>query len=470
MDHSEGGRSLTSSTNYNWNKNHFVCDCDVESGPAASFYSPEITSWHAFSNETRLASSLDGPFNFLAGIYYQKTKRVFDQYAWINVEDSSQPPELQYLFFHKNSETRGETISPFAQLTFEPVENLELSGGVRYIHETKDSYFTHPYVNAALLALYPQGVVTVSDQTFNNWSPEATISYQATPDILVYGSYKTAYKSGGFSNSGSQTFLGSDADLSFDPERARGFEIGLKSSLFDKQVRLNIAAFRYKYTNLQIDFFNAETFGFISTNAGSARTQGVELQAEFAPRSAPGLRLRGAANYNRARYIDYIAPCYTGQKPSEGCTTVAFGTFGQDLSGRQLAVAPEFTAALGIDYEKEVGRFLLGLSIDGNYSDRYNSSAFANPLTVQPSFVTLDATLRLGTVDERWQFSVIGRNLTNRFIVTGSNDAAGSGSGTGTEAGVISNQAGYVQGRQDRTACRHPRRFRSRAKSPRRQD
>src|SRR3546814_12327851 len=80
--------------------------------------------------------------------------------------------------------------------------------------------------------------------------------------------YKTAYKSGGFSNSALYTVLGSGDDLVFEPERASGFEGGLKSTLFDRQLRANIALYSYKYKNFQIDFQNSQTFAFITTNAG----------------------------------------------------------------------------------------------------------------------------------------------------------------------------------------------------------
>src|SRR3546814_12870490 len=77
-----------------------------------------------------------------------------------------------------------------------------------------------------------------------------------------------------FSNSALYTVLGSGDDLVFEPERASGFEGGLKSTLFDRQLRANIALYSYKYKNFQIDFQNSQTFAFITTNAGSVREIG----------------------------------------------------------------------------------------------------------------------------------------------------------------------------------------------------
>ena len=112
------------------------------------------------------------------------------------------------------------------------------------------------------------GVVT-ANQKFTNWSPEATISWKATDNVMAYVAYKTGYKSGGFSNSGinsgfSQNPLG---DLTFNEEEADGFEVGVKSTLADNQFRLNINVYRYDYKDLQVDFFRSDIFAFNTVTA-----------------------------------------------------------------------------------------------------------------------------------------------------------------------------------------------------------
>jgi len=93
---------------------------------------------------------------------------------------------------------------------------------------------------------------------------------------------------------------------------------------------------------------------------------------------------------------------------------------------------------LGFDYQTDVSSAMfIGLSADMRYSARYNASPFANPDAIQKSYTTLDASVRLGTTDQRWEFAVIGKNLTNRQILTGAQDITGTGSGTGTVAGGV---------------------------------
>ncbi len=438
--------TLTWVNNYNRNVNRWSCDCTFVSSDLAAAPSSERSIYHAFSSEFRAQTSFDGPINLLAGFYYQSTKRNHTQSgAFGNVEDSSQPAAWRYLGYFKRSETEGETLSGYGQATWKVVPTVELAAGVRYTHETKDSYLVQPYVNALLQGLFLQNSSIPGNQTFTNWSPEATITWQPTRDITVYGAYKTAYKSGGFSNSGFVSATTIASDVAFNPERARGFEGGVKTTLFDRQLRLNLGVYSYKYLDLQVDYFNSDTFAFITTNAGSAKTKGAELEFQFAPRGLPGLDLHGSLNYNKARYGRYIAPCYGGQSVAAGCDTVFQGALGQDLSGKSTAVAPKWTGSLGASYESALaGDTVLGLSVDTRYSSGYLASSFAHPLSTQPKYLTVDASARLKFGEDRYELALIGKNLTNRFIVGGVVDAPNTGTGTGTATATPADQVGFI--------------------------
>jgi outer membrane receptor protein involved in Fe transport len=60
------------------------------------------------------------------------------------------------------------------------------------------------------------------------------------------------------------------------------------------------------------------------------------------------------------------------------------------------------------------------------------------------SYVTLDAGVRVGSADERWELALLGKNLTDEFYITGVVDGPSTGSGTGTPTGVIADQAGFA--------------------------
>lgn len=446
VDYELDGLKLTWVNNFNRNKNQWACDCTLVSSNLAAAPSTEHSVFRAFSSELRGQTSYDGPINLLAGLYYQKTKRDHTQSgSFGNVEDPTAPAAYRYLGYFKRSETDGETISGYTQAAWKMTSTLEATAGVRYTHETKDSYLVQPYVNAALQFLFPQNSFVRGDQTFDNWSPEATLTWKPNRDVTVYGAFKTAYKSGGFSNSGFVSAGTIPSDVAFRPERARGFEAGVKTTLFDRQLRFNVGVYTYNYIDLQVDFFNSQTFAFITTNAGSARTKGVELEFEYAPRGLDGFNLRGSLNYNKARYGSYIAPCYGGQSIAAGCNTTFQGTFGQDLSGKPTAVAPEWTGSLGANYETAVSDALtMGVSLDSRYSSSYLASSFAHPLSGQSRYLMLDGSIRVRTNDNRYEFAVIGKNLTNRFVVGGAVDGPNTGSGTGTNTATVADEIGFV--------------------------
>ncbi len=438
--------TLTSVTNYNFNKTRYSCDCDFQSADLTGTWTTEKNDWKAFSQELRALTAFDSPVNLMIGGLYQSTRRNFDQaIAFAGAENSAVSVENRYVAMSKNSHTRGETAALFGQIVWAVLPNVEASAGVRYTHETKKSDFIHPYVNPFFAGLWVPNQQINADQTFNDWSPEATLRWKPSDQVTLYGAYKTAYKSGGFSNSailGVQTTVN---DLAFNPEKALGFEGGVKTRLLDNQLRFDLGLFSYNYKNLQVDFFNSPTFAFITLNAGSVRTKGVEVDMEFAPRAVDGLTLRGSLYYKDAKYRNFLAPCYAGQTPAQGCTLI--GTGGspfQDLSGKPTSVAPKWTGMFGVAYETTAGAMKLGGSVDGRYSGSYLASAFANELSRQPKYLTLDASLRAGTSDDKIEMALLGKNLTNQFYVTGAFDAPATGSGTGTPGGVLADQLGFV--------------------------
>ncbi|AUW60302.1 ligand-gated channel [Sphingobium sp. SCG-1] len=444
--------TLTSVTNYNWNNNRWACACDFQSSPASN-WATENSTYHAFSSEFRALTTFDSPVNLMIGGLYQKTKRTFDQYILLaGLTNSAASPENEFLATRKTSFTDGETVAAFGQVTWKVIPTVEIAGGVRYTHETKDSFFTQPYNNPGLTTIFrPQddpdglGVVTAK-QTFNDWSPEATITWKPTSGLLVYGAYKTAYKSGGFSNGGINSKLSTTpfADLTFDPEKARGFEVGIKSTLLDNQLRLNLGLYTYGYSNLQVDFFNSPIFAF-QTLTADARTKGVELEFEYAPRNLEGLNLHGSINYNKARYTDFPdAPCYAGQSQAEGCNVAVGAAFRQDLEGQPLSVAPEWTGTLGFAYDMTMGSgMMVGFNADARYSDSYLASGFGALDSRQSSYVTIDAGVRVGPENESWQVALIGKNLTNRFYVTGAVDGPSTGGASGGLTPAHADQLGF---------------------------
>ena len=121
----------------------------------------------------------------------------------------------------------------------------------------------------------------------------------------------------------------------------------------------------------------------------------------------------------------------------------------QDYSGRTPPKAPRFGGSLGFTYETPVSSsdIRLVLSGDMTHTSSYNYTDTLRPDAVQPAFTKFDASIRLKGPEDRWSVAVIGRNLTNKLVVTAANDIPfAGGTGTGTAGpGVLADMSAFVE-------------------------
>jgi outer membrane receptor protein involved in Fe transport len=434
--------TLTGFLNYHEQDTDWVLDSDHAN--VAQVYASERNTFENVSAEFRYVSDLSGPLNFVVGAYFQETERFFNQYvidAFLS-NSAVADPQNEYILFEKLSETDGDTQSLYGELIWDISDELQLTGGARWIDETKDSFFEHPYVNPAVTAVFTQGVRISADQSFDDVIPEVTLRWTPELNLMAYVAYKEGFKSGGFSNSGILGAIsGSLEDFTFDPETVEGFEAGIKSSFLDNSLQFDVTVYQYTYEGLQIDFFNTHVFAFTTSNAGESTAEGVELDLQWLPLA--GLRLNGSLAYNQSEYDDFIAPCYVGQKPSEGCTIPGVSPR-QQLSGEPTALAPEWVGSLSVDYDHALQSGLLaGFTVNLQGKSDHVTGSFGEPADVQDEYFTLDAAIRLGAADGRWELSVIGKNLTDEYAIVASRGVPATGGGTGTEDGFRADRRGF---------------------------
>lgn len=371
-----------------------------------------------FSQEIRLTSDLDGAFNFMLGGYYEWRRFIFDtsQNA-VNISLIAPDPITGFTFdYDKIHLTKTDAASIFASAIFDVTDQLELSGGVRYTKESKTQNISVPYVHrflgpgpAFIGSGFKSGPIRFED---SQWSPEATIKYKVAPDINIFASYKTGFKSGGIDNSAlpsnslSQAALTGDfSSLIYKSETAKGFEVGVKSQFANRAVTLNATAFNYTFDDLQVQVFNAVAVQFITSNAGNVRTRGVDLEFGYRP-PIDGLSLSANLAFLDAEFSsDYI-------------------TFkGVNLKGRDAARAPRWAGNLAFDWKVPVGDTLqFQLGGNANYSDKYYTNTTSFNDYIQPSYVTFDATAAIGHPDGLWKLALIGTNLADKLYVASSGD------------------------------------------------
>ena len=393
------------------------------------------------SQELRLLSTFDGPINFMIGGFYENSNRSSDNQGKI-IPLGPDPRNGWYNNWSGESTVKSDSYSLFGQLIWDITDRLELAGGLRWSREEKTlsegNVFVH--ADAPVFLFSPEGVVIDAAFDDDDVSPEVTLTWNVTDEMTLYGAYKTGYKAGGFST---QTVIPpglQGEDTVFQAESAEGGEIGLKAALQGGALQFNLTAYWYKYNDLQVSAFNAETVSFSIRNAASARIAGIDFESTWSVSDA--LILRGQFGYNNNKYTDFPgAPCYDGQSEAEGCIDGV-----QDLTGKRLSLAPTWTASAGFSYDMPVSNALnIGITGDVVYTGKYQTQLAQNPVSVQKSTTRFNASVRLYSADDRWELAFIGRNLTNERSISGSADKPGGAGGDVFGTAVRARQLG-IQG------------------------
>lgn len=457
--------SLTSVTAYYKLNSDSLVNPNGSSAAGPSFGVTNDFSRREFTQELRLNSDFAGPMNFSAGAFYQDG-RLYDRvrfirnrsYIWISPAVAG----ADILSDDRSSTIDIKTYSLFGQLRYELLDSLEIAAGARWTDEQR-SLRVFDFQNDVDLTPFLPRPKVMSDTI----SPELTITYTPTDDLTVFGSLKKGFKSGSFSvavpaaairDPATGAIIGAE-DKSFDDEKVKGYEIGIKSRLFDRQLLANLAFYDYYYRGLQVGGIEAaqnSTPVIRTVNAGRARTYGIDFDVAYRPDSVDGLTLNAAVNWNKARYteLDNI-PCLMNQTFDLGCNTLfappnpsqarlpadagltVDGVYGfynaQDLSGSQMIRAPEWSINFGLDYEMPVGPDMtLHFTNNNQYSSKYPSylgRGRPDDDNFQDSFFKTDASVALRAGDDSWEVALIGKNITDKL--TASNCSATNTAGGG---------------------------------------
>ncbi len=380
------------------------------------------------SHEVRLAYS-DGPLDAQIGAYYFKERSGIAFFL-----NNLLGPNTRFGF--PQDPTIAENKSVFGQVSYEVVDDVRLTGGIRYSHDLKSR------VGNTVLDIYDSVVDSYNignfitrivfqdndaSRTFSEVTWRAGIDYDS-PWGLIFASVSTGYKAGGFNDgceigNGPTCALPAEA-LYYNPETLTAYEAGFKFDV-TPEFRLNGTIFHYDYKGLQLSQV-ADVCGGpcqVTTNAAVAKVDGVELDAEILP--TDGLTIRLALNYLDARYDTFIP------------------TPGVDFSGRGLNRSPEWTGAAGVNYVTPVGSGELEFDGEVRFSSMYELTDLANyAYFFQPSFTKVDLSVTYRHEDDAFYVGAFVENLTNEIVVT-SAGAGGFGSVSFADPRIFGVRVGF---------------------------
>ena len=235
------------------------------------------------------------------------------------------------------------------------------------------------------------------------WMYKLGFDYKLAPDVMAYISYGRGFKSGGFNGANSNT---TQQLKGYKPEQLDSIELGLKSSLFDHSLQLNVAAFNYDYKNKQEQDLAVTFVGNISglTNVPKSRIYGAEVDVQWLP--VKGLLIDFGAAWLHTRVSEWMAVSNTSVWPN----VVRF-----DASGSELAQSPHWQLNGGADYSHAInGNLKFHAGVDANYKGKTIGSA-GRIQDATDSYTVFNARVGVGSADDKWTVMLWSRNLFDRY-------------------------------------------------------
>jgi outer membrane receptor protein involved in Fe transport len=235
--------------------------------------------------------------------------------------------------------------------------------------------------------------------SFEETTYRASVDHSFTPDILGYASFNHGFKSGGF-NGINPSFL----NPAYSPETVDSYEVGLKTELLDRRLRLNTAFFYNEYDDIQIiSFVNIPTI----FNAANAITQGVDVDLQASLTDA--LRLTAGFEYLDAEFKGDSLGTVVVALPGGG-TSSSIGP----ITGNELAYAPEFTGNVALDYTKAHDRGTWDFNVTATGSSSFFGAE--DNFVEADSYVNLNSSLTWTSTSGNLSLAIWGRNLLDEAV------------------------------------------------------
>ncbi len=425
--------SLTSISNWRDYEAEFYQDFDVSDypgcrqplvGPASTCtLAPGTTRtagnhWqplyqHQFSEELQFNFDTERWHGLLAGYYLKEYIRIENHLGFNpNPYFSSDPADARAIF---DGAMNVMTWAVFGNVTYDVTDRFSLKAGARYSYEERDvaSYQATAIPPAAAPAQSPLGYPFRRAADWDHLSPLIGFEFRPREGLMTYLTYTDGFKSG-------TSVIGEAGKEFVDPEIVDSIELGLKSTLADNRLQLNVAVFYHEVEDAQFQFTFPQAappnFTTEMRNAAQVEGKGVELDAAW--RSGGGFALDTSVAWLDSKFTEFLAPnpldaasysAAPGQAPL------------QDLSGNTTRMSPEWTATLRPSYEFSLGNGgTLSLEANAIYKSEQYHSEFNDERMASDDYTILDAYVLYTSPGERYSVNLWGKNLTDEFVWAGS--------------------------------------------------
>ena len=376
IDWDLGWASLLSSTSYS------ELDQDnVQEGTAAvgllSYLANGMTQ-EKFTQELRLASPATKHLEWLVGLFYTDEDASLFQQLFLSPPPGTPPP-----FVTIGLDSEYEEKAAFGTVTYYFTERFDVAAGVRYSENEQT-------------AVQSSNLTTIGSQDADDSVTTYSLAprWRVSDDTMLYARVATGYRPGG---PNVLTAQGSTVVLpTYNSDEATNYELGIKTDLFDGELRLDAAVFFIDWEDIQLLVTDVVDDVPVSGNGngGTAESQGVEWAATWLPSDHLTIQWTGA--YTEAELTSDTDPAVGG------------------LDGDPLPFAPEWSTAIDIDYEWEVFTDATAY-VGGGWRFIDELATNFDPQVELPSYDVID--LRAGVDFERFSVELFAKNVTDEYAL-----------------------------------------------------
>jgi iron complex outermembrane receptor protein len=294
--------------------------------------------------------------------------------------------------FSVNENVETTSYSVFAEGTYDLTDSLRLTAGARWTDDEKKLKRGSMDGDPDFFWNSDPGLRVSGEDSWNEPTYRLGLSWHATDDIMLFATTSKGFRSGAFDVAQSDT---SFSDKAVAPETAYSHEIGFKSTLFDGRMRLNLTAFDVTYEDLQ--FFINTGGASVTTNAGEASVEGVEVEFLALLTDDITFSLQYSHQDGDSTDIPVEAEIPEGTPPQ--------GTIPNTYIAR-------------LSYETVLsGGSSLYASIDYTKKDEYSLEFNDVPQFRSEVDGLINARLAYKFADDGWEIAAWGKNLTDEDIV-----------------------------------------------------
>jgi iron complex outermembrane recepter protein len=352
------------------------------------------TNYQQFTQELRLSSDPTQPFTFtVGGFYYDADTRL---QGGPKFGGSVSPPNGFVLGTIEEYDAESKNISGFGELRYE-TGNLVAFGGARLTR----SELAHDGLrqSVTIVGPVPNGVPVTTDYGYTDTDISWRMGVQLKPseDVMIYGTVARGYKNAQLS----PIIVVNNVPIRqrvIAPEKPTSYELGVKSTMLDGRLAVNLTGFYQEIRNLQAQTFvtlsDSPVPALLPTNVSKVVSKGFE--ADIFGRIGNNLTVNASAVYNVAKY------------PSD-----YFDQARAPLVGEQIAFAPRFAATISGEFVQPLSDQLEAfISLDGRYRSqtRLSDSRIADALSKDKERFIFGGRIGL-RVDEQWNVALFANNL-----------------------------------------------------------